>query len=178
MLRHHALENSYQNAVRTTAQKVGVEKRVTPHVLRHSLATDMLEGGAAIRTVQDLHACDEAAVRNRERAGPTVSLNDTNKAHCIRIGLSQNSPSARAQSQSRRLRSPSYKDHTIYLNAKQNMQVDADSSSVETRPRAAAGCSQSRGRLDPENTLGSALRLLGHSPLAKRWARSQLHSKK
>ena len=52
--RHHVLDATFQKAIREAAARAKLDKRVTPHTLRHSFATHLLESGTGIRDLQDL----------------------------------------------------------------------------------------------------------------------------
>ena len=51
---YHVSPSSLQKAMKQAARRVGVDRRITPRVLRHSFALHLIDAGYNVRTVQEL----------------------------------------------------------------------------------------------------------------------------
>jgi site-specific recombinase XerD len=79
------LDVTFQKAIHGAVERAGFDKRVSPHTLRHSIATHPPASGVGIRDVQDppghadisttriyLHTAKQAGIGARRRVGFSI----------------------------------------------------------------------------------------------------------
>jgi len=86
--RHHLDEQNIQRAIKQATRRAGIVKPATPHTLRHSFATHLLQNGQDIRTVQELLGHNDVAttmiythVLNRGGRGVISPLDGPGRAY-------------------------------------------------------------------------------------------------
>jgi site-specific recombinase XerD len=82
-----------QSLLRRHAKSVGIAKRVTPHILRHTLATHLLKNGCPIGAIKEILGHNRLETTCRFYLG-TLSADEAQRMHDQFIRLQEHAPSS------------------------------------------------------------------------------------